>query len=126
MGGETRWNIDGTLKAQSESDEQLVDENLRNGKRYGDYYEWWPNGKLRVSRSYVDGKEHGISQEWRYNGVPPDECEPLASPHYRITVDISDDESIDQMFTGIDQLEGLVNAAGIVCPGSVQSLELSH
>ena len=126
MGGKTRWNIDGTLKAQSEPDEQLVDENLRDGKRHGDYYEWWPNGKLRVSRSYVDGKEHQISREWHYNGLPPDECEQLALPYYRITVDISDDESIDQMFAGIDQLEGLVNAAGIVCPGPVQSLELSH
>ena len=69
MGGKTRWNIDGTLKAQSEPDEQLIDENLKNDKRHGDYFEWWPNGKLRVFRTYVDGKAHGISRIWHCNGV---------------------------------------------------------
>jgi antitoxin component YwqK of YwqJK toxin-antitoxin module len=69
MGGNTRWNIDGTLKTQSEPDEQLIDEALKNGQRNGDYFEWWPNGKLRVFRTYVDGKEHGISCIWHYNGV---------------------------------------------------------
>jgi hypothetical protein len=69
MGGKTRWNIDGTLKVQSEPDEQLIDENLKNDKRHGDYFEWWPNGTLRVFRTYVDGKAHGISRIWHYNGV---------------------------------------------------------
>ncbi len=35
MGGKTRWNIDGTLKTQSEPDEQLIDEPLKNGQRHG-------------------------------------------------------------------------------------------
>ena len=69
MGGKRRWNIDETLKAQSEPDEQLIDETLKNGQRHGDYFEWWPNGKLKVFRTYVDGKEHGISRIWHCNGV---------------------------------------------------------
>ena len=69
MGGKRRWNIDGTLKTQSEPDEQLIDETLKNGQRHGDYFEWWPNGKLRVFRTYVDGKAHGTSRTWHYNGV---------------------------------------------------------
>ena len=69
MGGKRRWNIDGTLKTQSEPDEQLIDETLKNGQRHGDYFEWWPNGKLKVFRTYVDGKKHGTSRTWHYNGV---------------------------------------------------------
>ena len=41
----------------------------KQGLKHGSTFEWWPNGKLKISRTYAYGKEQGISREWHYNGV---------------------------------------------------------
>jgi hypothetical protein len=40
-----------------------------NGKKHGLDQQWFPDGQKANERTYVDGRLHGLVQWWRSNGV---------------------------------------------------------
>jgi antitoxin component YwqK of YwqJK toxin-antitoxin module len=39
------------------------------GRRHGEYHEWYPNGQQRYSKQYDNGIQNGEQKEWYRNGI---------------------------------------------------------
>lgn len=62
--------IDGTFTLYWPNGVKRYEWDYKDGKRVdGKSLSWWPNGKIKIIRNWVNGKHHGLQQEFYTDGT---------------------------------------------------------